>query len=73
MSKLVCKHCKTELTLNNIKDIEFGRIYEMTELGEMDKEVAYIKCSKCGNITETDNETGHSLRTNLINIWRVYH
>ena len=73
MSKLVCKHCKTELTLNNIKDIEFGRIYEMTELGEMDKEVAYIKCSKCGNITETDNETGHSLRTNLINMWRMYH
>ena len=55
MSKLVCKHCKTELTLNNIKDIEFGRIYEMTELGEMDKEVAYIRCSKCGicrNITK---------------------
>ena len=73
MSKLVCKHCKTELTLNNIKDIEFGRIYETTELGEMDKEVAYIKCSKCGNITETDNETGHSLRTNLINMWRMYH
>lgn len=73
MSKLVCKHCKTELTLNNIKDIEFGRIYETTELGEMDEEVAYIKCSKCGNITETDSETGHSLRTNLINMWRVYH
>ena len=73
MNKLVCKHCKTELTLNNIKDIEFGRICEMTELGEMDKEVAYIKCSKCGNITETDNETGHSLRTNLINMWRMYH
>ena len=73
MSKLVCKHCKTELTLNNIKDIEFGRICEMTELGEMDKEVAYIKCSKCGNITETDNETGRSLRTNLINMWRMYH
>lgn len=72
MSKLVCKHCKTELTLNNIKDIEFGRIYEMTELGEMDKEVAYIKCSKCGNITETDSETGHSLRTNLINMRRMY-
>ena len=71
MSKLVCKHCKTELTLNNIKDIEFGRVYETTELGEMDEEVAYIKCSKCGNITETDNETGHSLRTNLINARQI--
>ena len=72
MNKLICKYCKTELTLNNIKDIEFGRTYEMTELGEMDKDVAYIECSKCGNITETDNETGHSLRVNLINMWRIY-
>lgn len=71
MSKLVCKHCKTELTLNNIKDIEFGRVYKTTELGEMDEEVAYIKCSKCDNITETDSETGYTLHYNLINARQI--
>lgn len=71
MSKLVCKHCKTELTLDNIKNIEFGRVYEMAELGEMDEEVAYIRCSKCDNITEADSGTGYTLHYNIINARQI--
>lgn len=73
MSNLVCNHCRAELTIDNIKGIKFDRTYEMVDDKEIETEIAYVECSRCGNITETDSATGDLLRTNLINMWRMYH
>ena len=46
MSKLLCSHCKTELTVSNIKGIKDVNV--VTGL-------ALVECKNCGNVTETSN------------------
>ena len=68
MSNLVCNHCRAELTIDNIKGIKFDRTYEMVDDKEIETEIAYVECSRCGNITETDSATGDLLRFNLVSM-----
>lgn len=65
MDKLICNHCKNELTVDNIKDITFGRIYETTEFGIRDREVAFVWCSNCGESSITEEHVGYELELDL--------
>lgn len=65
MDKLICNHCKNELTVENIKNITFGRIYETTEFGIRDREVAFVWCNNCGESSIIEEHIGYELELDL--------
>ena len=65
MNKLVCNHCKNELTVENIKNITFGRVYETTEFGIRDREVAFVWCNNCGESSMIEEHIGYELELDL--------
>lgn len=65
MTNLICNHCKNELTVENIKNITFGRVYETTEFGIRDREVAFVWCNNCGESSMIEEHIGYELELDL--------
>ena len=65
MNKLVCNHCKNELTVENIKCIK--NINVVTGL-------ALVECKECGNVAEVSNTIAFKYREyeRLQNINKIY-
>ena len=55
MNKLICKQCKTELTVDNIKDVEL----------KLNLNEAFVKCKVCDSLTKVSVDDAFILRDDL--------